>query len=205
VEGSDGRLSGTTSPLTPSLIATTSVVFGVNKDGGGYRVLLNYSTDFAQPGLTEGRDGALYGAKLSRYGTTMFRVEKDGSNYREFNVNGLLELGQDSYSELLSELVQGNDGAFYGTIFRGSTAPSGAVFKLWPPETPDMIAVATANNRAEVRFAGLSGARYEMLRSLDLTAWTVLDTVTMPATGIYSFPDTSPPDSRAFYRAAWEP
>jgi hypothetical protein len=203
LEGSDGRLYGTTSPLTPSSNVTTCVVFGLNKDGSDYRVLLSYSTGFAQPALTEGPDGALYGTKLSKYQATIFRAKKDGTDYWEFNVNDVVDL--DSYSQLFSEWVPGNDGAFYGTMFRAIAASSGAVFKLWPPETPDMMAVAIANNGAEARFAGVSGARYQILRSPDLTAWKVLDTITMPASGIYSFPDNAPANSRAFYRAAWIP
>jgi uncharacterized repeat protein (TIGR03803 family) len=193
IEASDGRLYGTTSPRTSS----TCAVFGLNKDGSSYRVLLTYDDPVDQAGLVEGRDGALYGTRFSGMDFTVFRLNKDGTAYRE-----LYHLNNSGSLNYLSALVPGNDGAFYGTSLDGGPD---LVFKVWPPETPDMLGVANVNGSIQVRFAGEAGARYQVLRSSDLVTWIALPPITMPASGTYLYTDTAPTTGLAFYRAAWLP
>ena len=68
-----------------------------------------------------------------------------------------------------------------------------------------MIGVAPLNNTVQFSFAGMSGLRYQVLRSTNLTQWSVLETMTLPAFGLDAYPDKAPPSSVAFYRAAWVP
>jgi hypothetical protein len=44
-----------------------------------------------------------------------------------------------------------------------------------------------------------------VLRSTNLTNWSVLATITMPLAGVYTNADNSPPIPAAYYRAAWVP
>jgi hypothetical protein len=147
------------------------------------------------PELVEGRDGLLYAVTSS----IVFRINKSGGGYRA------LHTFADAGDAPGIGLVQGRDGAFYGTTYLGGVGGYGSVFKLWPPETPEMIGVAPTNGGATVSFAGETGARYQVLRSKDLTQWSVLDTITMSTTGIIHSPDNSPPGPTVSYRAAWVP
>jgi len=200
------------------------VVFRMNKDGSSYSVLRRFSTTGVEGqnpigGLVEGSDGALYGT--TAYGGastnvvwgagwfglgTVFRLNKDGSGYRllySFRNDG-------SDGEIpQAALVQGSDGAFYGTTYHGgrTTPPAGAgtVFRICPPETPDMVGVTMSANSKLVSFSGTSGYHYRLLRSTNLINWVVLTNITMPPSGIYTDVETAPPSPVAYYRAAWVP
>lgn len=137
VEGRDGALYGTTSQGGE---AGRGTVFKLNTDGSGYAVLRSFTTNSAdgdEPwgALVEGRDGALYGT--TRLGGTsaagtVFKLNKDGSGYtvlRRFTGtggDGLRPCGK---------LVEGTDGALYGTTQSGGTSGRGTVFKLNPDGT----------------------------------------------------------------------
>jgi len=71
-----------------------------------------------------------------------------------------------------------------------------------PPGRPEMRGVTIAGSTVQVCFAGPSGYQHQVLRTTDLTNWTVLTTVTMPPMGIYTNVDETPPSEQAFYRAA---
>ena len=53
---------------------------------------------------------------------------------------------------------------------------------------------------AKVDFQGIPGRTYEIQRSEDLTAWTVLTTIVAGPTGAISYTDQNPPEGSAFYR-----
>src|SRR5262249_9062182 len=107
-------------------------------------------------------------------------------------------------------LTQGVDGAFYGAtgtlgydtwlVDRPET-----MFRLFPPETPEMLGVTIASSAHIVSFTGVGGKQYRVLRSADLHNWDQLDTITMPTAGVYTCVDSKPYSSRAYYRAAWVP
>src|SRR5260370_29445562 len=206
VEGSDGVLYGTTYYGGSNNGGT---VFKLNKDASGYRVLLQFGAagDGQLPwaGVVEGSDGALYGA--TQYGGsddlgTLFQLIKDGSGYRILHsFSNSTGDGQRPQAGLTKSL----DGAFYGTTSSGGDLGLGAVFRLLPPETPDMIGVNVADGAAQVSFAGENGYQYQVLRSTDLSNWSLLATITMPPAGVYTNTDNSPPIPAAYYRAAWVP
>jgi uncharacterized repeat protein (TIGR03803 family) len=153
IEGSDGALYGTTKSggVGGGTLAAEGLpdlgngtVFKVNRDGSGYAVLRRFTCrqgDGAMPyaGVIEGRDGALYGTTFedssdhgglfgSGHGT-IFKLNKDGSNYqvlRTFGTNATL--GHRSWARLLA----GSDGALYGTTDGGGTNNGGTVFKFNP-------------------------------------------------------------------------
>jgi len=77
----------------------------------------------------------------------------------------------------------------YGEVFTGSLSP------------PVMKSVTILGGMARVLFGGPSDYQYQLLRSTNLMDWTVLTTITMPTTDIYTNTDLALPSGRAFYRA----
>jgi uncharacterized repeat protein (TIGR03803 family) len=140
IEGRDRNLYGT---LCAGGREGEGVVFKLNKDGSGYTVLHDFTGYFSgedgswPQGVVEGSDGALYGTTQlgghpgsAQYGTgsgTVFKVNKDGSGYAVLHrFSGLSGDGIAPWAGL----VQGRDGAFYGTTLEGGTRNAGTIFKL---------------------------------------------------------------------------
>jgi uncharacterized repeat protein (TIGR03803 family) len=135
IEGSDGALYGTT---WSGGTADNGTVFKFNKDGSGYTLLHSFTGtggdgSFPRAALLEGSDGALYGTTAEGgsnelYGT-VFKLNKDGSGYTILH-NYINRLGQGFRP--LAALIEGSDGALYGTSYDSPTGPvdTGAVFKL---------------------------------------------------------------------------
>jgi uncharacterized repeat protein (TIGR03803 family) len=209
IQGSDGLLYGTTYSGGSNGVGA---IFKLGTNGANYSLLHVFGQtpgDGQDPlgALLEGRDGSLYGTTYSGGANgagTIFGLNKDGTGYtvwRSFSSAG--GDGEDPHAGL----VIGSNGAFYGTTWSGGAAGFGTVFRLFPPETPQMIDAAMLGKAVRVRFAGMSGYSYQVLRSTNLTNWSLLnmDTITAPASGIGTNIDNAPPPSGATYRAAWVP
>jgi uncharacterized repeat protein (TIGR03803 family) len=128
IEGLDGALYGTTCCTSTTGHGT---VFTMGKDGTGFVTLFSFNgTNGATPkaGLTEGLDGALYGT--TGYGGasadgTVFKIAKDGTGFATlFSFNGANGAGPEA------ALLEGSDGALYGTTFSGGAGNEGTVFKI---------------------------------------------------------------------------
>ena len=86
LEGSDGKLYGTTSKGGPGNAAT---LFRLDRDGNNYSVLVCLPGATAVSALAEGADGQLYGVKTATLGTnatdttygTVFKIGEDGSGF----------------------------------------------------------------------------------------------------------------------------
>src|SRR5439155_1543057 len=130
-QGSDQALYGTTLEGGLQHVGT---VFTLNKDGSGYKVLVSFSTnnlDGQNPsgGLVEASDGALYG--VTRGGGTaacgiVFKLNNDGSGYNV--LYNFQTLGDGAYPR--DALVEGSDGALYGTTPVVGNRDAGTVFML---------------------------------------------------------------------------
>jgi uncharacterized repeat protein (TIGR03803 family) len=131
-QASEGALYGMTAIGGTNRAGT---VYTLNVDGSGYSVLHVFGSvarDGGNPeaGLTEGSDGGLYGTTFfggSNDLGTVFRLSKDGNSY------GLLcHFGRPAGdgANPAAAVVQGADGALYGTTFFGGTNDAGTVFKL---------------------------------------------------------------------------
>jgi uncharacterized repeat protein (TIGR03803 family) len=130
VQATDGLLYGTTY-LGGSNNA--GVVFKVNPNGSGNTPIYHFSTNGSDPlaypsGLIEGADGALYGTTAhggaAGFGS-VFRIQLDGTGYavvHSFNSSG-------GYSPS-AVLVQGSDGALFGTTQFGGSGGFGTVFRI---------------------------------------------------------------------------
>jgi uncharacterized repeat protein (TIGR03803 family) len=135
LEGSDGRLYGTTiaggSPLRQG------TVFSLKKDGGDYQTLRSFGglkNDGQNPyaPLIEGRDGKLYGTTLNggvNGSGLVFHLGKDGKDYSPIMLFSMeAPEGRWPYGGV----VQDENGVIYGATTSGATNRQGAVFKLGP-------------------------------------------------------------------------
>ena len=138
MQGSDGRLYGTTSGggTTASGVAFSGAAYALNLDGSGLQILKLFGgTNGSNPadGLMQGLDGALYGT--APYGGahghgTAFRMNLDGGGFMVLrNFGATSSDGQDP----AGPLVQGGNGVLYGACGGGGLslpAGSGTVFEM---------------------------------------------------------------------------
>jgi uncharacterized repeat protein (TIGR03803 family) len=142
LQGSDGALYGTTAQGGSNNYGT---VFTLNPDGTGFAVLHNVpGTNTAEfepvASLIEGSDGNLYGVAAGIFTTgaqytgaptnragSVFMLNKDGSTFMDLHsfTNSTTE-GQG----LGASLVEGTNGALYGTTYAGGTKGYGVVFTV---------------------------------------------------------------------------
>src|SRR5882672_5990897 len=130
IEGSDGALYSTTFFGGDF---DRGCVFRMNKNGTGYTNLHSFNgADGARPnaGLIEASDHLLYGTSSiggNEGAGAVFKLSKDGGNFGllySFSTTG--GDGQHPYAALL----EGSDGALYGTTFRGGSDNAGTVFRI---------------------------------------------------------------------------
>ena len=130
------NLGGTVYRITPAGALNVVYAFTSGHTDIGYRPLI---------GLTRGPDGNLYGLTTQSSGNSvgaLFKVTPDG----ELSVVRYLAPGPFGVRDYRAALIQGSDGAFYGTTFRDSTNPSstGSVFRLPPTGFTGFDTVLTA-------------------------------------------------------------
>lgn len=132
LQGLDGSLYGTTWDGGADAAGT---VFRLNGDGTGYRKLYNFTNqpDGSSPvgGLDQGVDGNLYGTTyyggVSNFGS-IFKIGTNGNNY---SVLWSFTNSPDGANPNCG-VVQGADGALYGTTESGGAAGAGTIFKIMP-------------------------------------------------------------------------
>ncbi|PYJ80675.1 MAG: hypothetical protein DME22_23615 [Verrucomicrobia bacterium] len=132
IEGTDGALYGMSYSAGSGHGGT---IFKLNKDGTGFSVLWNFqqgSTNgfWTSAPLMEGSDGVLYGATtagglFTNPGSgTVFRINRDGTGLGVLHRFDVSEGDQYDHG-----LLEGNDGALYGTRSYGGSA-AGTLYKL---------------------------------------------------------------------------
>ncbi len=207
MQAGNGALYGTTYTGGASNVGT---IFTLSTTGGGYNLLHSFKRfagDAQSPlgPLLEGKDAVLYGMTYSGGSNgvgAIFMRAQAGTNYGVWR--SFMPSGGDGQNPR-GGLVLGSGGAFYGTTWDGGQAGAGTVFQIYPPETPDMLGVGVTGPTAQVRFSGVSGYQYQVLRSTNLVDWAEVGTITMPVSGVGTNVDSAAPVSAAFYRAGWVP
>jgi uncharacterized repeat protein (TIGR03803 family) len=159
VQGSDGAFYGTTVNGGTSSGSGYGTVFKMDT-GGTVTTLHAFAfTDGASPygGLVQGTDGAFYGTTggggASDFGT-VFRVDTSGTAALLHEFTGTPTDGAYPFAGL----VQGSDGAFYGTTSGGGASDSGTVFKMDTSGTVTLLHEFTGTDGASPR-AGLVQGR----------------------------------------------
>jgi uncharacterized repeat protein (TIGR03803 family) len=130
--GNDGVLYGTTAG---GGVNGSGTIFKMGLEGNGYQILHDFagapdgSAPF--PGLVQATNGALYGTTHAG-GTNnqgaIFTIQTNGSGYQ---VLYSFTNSPDGASPQ-EPLIQGDDGALYGTTFSGGSANKGIIFKIQP-------------------------------------------------------------------------
>jgi uncharacterized repeat protein (TIGR03803 family) len=130
IEARDGRLYGTASRGGATDQGT---VFRLNPDGSEFLVVHDFDgTDGTSPvaNLLEGSDGALYGSTreggVSGFGT-IFRVTNRGERFRV--LWDFWGSGWDGFRPFCA-LVEGTDGALYGSTAGGGVFEGGILFRI---------------------------------------------------------------------------
>ncbi len=131
LQARDGALYGTTYWGGTSNAGT---IFRIGTNGNDYRVLHSFTgtPDGANPwaGLVQGQDGVLYGTTWgggSGSVGTVFKINTNGDDYAVLHsfVNGFQD-GSTPYAGLM----QGQDGALYGTTSSGGSTLGGTVYRI---------------------------------------------------------------------------
>jgi uncharacterized repeat protein (TIGR03803 family) len=142
LEGSDGRLYGNSASGGAN---GEGMAFTLLKDGSGYAVLRAFSgasSDGHHPSgpLVEASNGSLYGttSEGGGYGSSMgdgtvFKLQKDGSAYAVLRSFPLSYPGDGA--KVQGGVVEGSDGALYGTTYGGGSSFAGTVFRMEPDGT----------------------------------------------------------------------
>jgi uncharacterized repeat protein (TIGR03803 family) len=130
IRGADGILYGTTWGGGSNAAGT---VFRMNANGGGFALLHQFkniddgSTPFA--GVLQASDGFLYGTTYyggTNANGTIFKVSTNGLSYSIIHQFTNSPDGANPYGAL----IQGGDGALYGTTRSGGSGTQGTVFKI---------------------------------------------------------------------------
>ena len=175
--GTNVNVAGTVFRITPSGACTTLYSFGGAPDGG-----------VPGAGLVLGSDGNFYGTTQSG-GTnacgcgTIFRISPSGQykNLYSFGAPGVGVPG--------GGLVQGSDGAFYGTTEQGGTNGAGTVFKMiasLPSPANQMNGVSVVGTNVVIAVASVAGETYQLQYATDLGSgnWSnVPDAAVINSTG----------------------
>jgi uncharacterized repeat protein (TIGR03803 family) len=129
-QGTNGVLYGTARNGGDN---NNGTVFSINPDGSDFTVLKTFaSTSQGEnpAGLTVGSDGAIYGVTegggSSGFGT-VFAMNPDSSEFRV--LRSFLSTGADGRVPV-APLIEGSDGALYGSTTFGGGAAAGTLFKI---------------------------------------------------------------------------
>ncbi len=130
MEASNGALYGVTYEGGG---AGYGAVFKVNKDSSGFSVLHGFAAandgSYPQGQILEASDGMLYGTTLGGNPSNgvIFKIAKDGTGYTIVHGFG----GTNDGWGLASGVIEGSDGALYGsTIAGGAAGGYGALFRI---------------------------------------------------------------------------
>ena len=132
IEATDGALYGAT---RHGGAFDAGVIFKINKNGSGFAIVRSFATNsgegaFPLNGVIEGSDGRLYGrttAGGAQDGSVIFGLNKNGTGYAMLHSFGFRY--RDHYTPY-SGLIEGSDGALYGTTVVGGAFNVGSVFKI---------------------------------------------------------------------------
>jgi uncharacterized repeat protein (TIGR03803 family) len=203
IQGDDGALYGTTSGGGAYGYGT---VFKLSTNGTGYHILYSFTPngrDGQDPraALVQGRDGDLYGTTVEGGNLdkgTVFKLSTSGIGYTELHI--FSSTGGDGLSPY--GLVQGGDGAFYGTTYAGGTSNNGTVYRLLVP--PFILRVGSLPDRnVWLSTLAVPNLTLQFIASTNLTNWAVLTNITGNV-GTVQFNDLAATNYAArFYGAVW--
>jgi uncharacterized repeat protein (TIGR03803 family) len=201
-QSADGFLYGT---VYSGGSYSMGAVFRVDTNGNNFAMVRDFrNADFdgqhPNTELVESADGFLYGGTYGGGPTglgTVFKIKNDGTGYTV--LQGFFGAPTDPYTP--NSLVKGANGALYGTTQYGGGIGAGCIYALTTsPLHPRIVSWAASANSNVLEFAGTYGIQYDVLRSSNLTSWSVVTNFIAPQYGGFSLSDLNPPRPSAFYR-----
>jgi uncharacterized repeat protein (TIGR03803 family) len=202
LQGSDAAFYGT----VPSGPSSQGAVFRLTA-AGSYTVLHTFGSapgDGQMPygALIQASDGALYGTTSAGGSAslgTVYKLNLDGSDYAVvYSFGPIPGDGQ----QPKAALMQGSDGALFGTTQLGGDVAVGTVFRLHPP--PTFTNISRGSGQAvQLTLNGFPQVTYSLKMSADGSVWVNLANLTS-AGGVFHFTDsTAAGANQRFYRAVW--
>ena len=134
IQLADGKLYGVTFRGTPNEMG---VVYKLDPSGSNFSVIHVFSGTegkFSEAPLLAAPDGFLYGATDQGGAAglgTIFRLDSSGANF-----SIVYNFGGADGASARAGLVEGSDGALYGTTRDGGTFNGGVIFRLDPGSSP---------------------------------------------------------------------
>lgn len=133
LQASDGAFYGTAEGESDA--PDNALVFRLSADGKTFTILhdftgANHYATLAAAVIQERGDGALYGTSVGAGATgngTVFRLSLDGT---DFAILHSFKGGNAEGANPYGALLQGSDGAFYGTTLRGGPGDYGTIYQL---------------------------------------------------------------------------
>jgi uncharacterized repeat protein (TIGR03803 family) len=199
VQGCDGYFYGTTG------------FGGTYGDGNVFRISTNHAlttlysftggNDGRGPaaGLVQGSDGYFYGTTdyggtYTNYGT-VFRISTNGALTSLYSFTGIND-GEGPEAEL----VQGNDGNFYGCTVDSGLGGAGTIFRL--TIMPEFQVVTLTNNVLSMTWSTEAGGTYQLQYNSDLSSsnWINLYSAFTATGGMFSATDSLTNAPQRFYR-----
>jgi uncharacterized repeat protein (TIGR03803 family) len=169
VRGVDGNLYGTTYAGGASNLGT---VFRLDAAGTLTTLMSFDNIKGILPAvrLLVGDDGNFYGRTASGpSGPRVFKVTPAGEFTPLYSLN-------DESSDPFGGLIQGKNGAFYGTTYAGGSQGMGSVFSLSVPMSPVLHAAMPTPGTVQLDWSTVVGQAYQLQYTGDLSAnsWTNL-------------------------------
>lgn len=205
VFGPDGQLYGTT--LNGGLYGY-GTVFKLSTNGL-LRTLVSFNnTNGANPqaGLIFGADGNLYGTTTAGgdlsvqpngHGT-VFETDTNG------NLSTLVLFNGTNGDSPQGNLIQAQDGTFYGTTANGGTNGVGTIFRfsLIPSALPQFLSIVSAGQTVTFSWSANMQKSYQILYKTNLNqpAWGNLNGSVMATNPIMTTVDTITSDPQRFYQ-----
>ena len=209
VQGSDGLLYGTTS--FGNTVSNRGTLFRLSTNGNYFVILHSFPTN--DPGGNQPSAGLLESGKGVFYGTaqssdlahdnsgTIFKINANGSGFVVLHNFTSTPDGDQPQSTLL----QGSDGALYGTAFLGGNAGLGTAFRVLPMAVIDSI--NPTSGAMQLNFSSaVAGQIYQIQATTNLLlpgSWQLMGTRTGAVNGTFQFLDSTAGSlPQRFYRAA---
>ena len=208
VKGQDGNLYGTT--YSGGSMADNGTVFRMSPLGALTTVALFGYTNGAAPwgNFVQAKDNNFFGTTAaggtSGFNGVAFQVAPDGTVNRLALFSSALggPLGANP-----NGLIQGVDGAFYGTTEYGGAHGDGTVFRIVIPPAPVLQNPTLTATNVLLTWTATAGQTYQLQYSTTLAAaiWSSLGSPTNATTGPITASDGLAPDSQRFYRVVLLP
>lgn len=177
-------------------------IFRVTPGGEYFKLHAFVKSDGANPyaALIQGSDGNFYGTTYAGGAQglgTVFRMTTNGALTTLYSFAGATD-----GSNPLGNLVQGNDGNFYGTAAAGGAYGNGVIFRVSVPLPPVIRSITATADVVTLTWSAVATQSYQVQykSSLAQTNWTNLGSSLTAESGTLQAADFAPSAPQRWYR-----